>query len=205
MSLEIFPDSNLLAQDGRIVMLEFPAHHGQSGNSFADLSSYPAARIIRGIETSDSRVKTTLNLHPRSGFTGSTGSSNNLGRDTGAFQFRKYNSASTATFVNCAAVICIAGAAGNKIACELNAIYECRGRAVKDAKPRLVDSRGMDLALNAFRMKRLSGWVAIPHHAKQGYLGHVFHAIVKEVKSEGKKILPKVATSSIQALKSLLE
>lgn len=72
-AVEVFPDSSLLDQNGRILFVEYPDHFSGGTKSFLNGSAYEESRIIRAISKGDPNVKNVLNVHPRSDYNGAAG------------------------------------------------------------------------------------------------------------------------------------
>jgi hypothetical protein len=53
-------------------------------------------------------------------------------------------------------------------------MYEVKGIQVPNLKPRLVDSRGMDLIQNTLACKMVDGYVGKPEHVYESYLAHAW-------------------------------
>ncbi len=168
LSVSIMPRGSALSQDGSICLLETPNHRNVVGLTYTALATYRNAREISGIKFGDQKDKIVLNYHPR-------------GVDQNPFEFTFQTTAnSSPAVISPDAIIAISATAGLTFQFEVFAIYECRGFKVNNAKATFVDSRGMDLAMNVFRQKKLSGWLGQTHHAVEAYN----HALVKAREEE---------------------
>jgi hypothetical protein len=167
MSVSIQPTGSALGQDGSIVLLEAPNHLTLVGEDYETLASYKNAREMSAIKFSRQDEKIVLNWHPR----GRTDGSN-------PFEFRYSTTANTSPYTPSNGIVAAIGVKATKdltFLCEFYAIYECRGYFVSNPSATFVDSREMDLAMNVFRQKKLSGWIGREHHVVEAYN----HALVK--------------------------
>jgi len=204
LSVEFTPDTAVLDQNGKIIIYEFPSHNGTATETqYNVLATRLRKRIIRNVIPGDARVKYSLNLHPRYEVVGTSGHYLTPG-ESPPFSFLQFTDTSVTGFASIAGVIAISATEGTSLNCEINAMYEYRGDSVLNTKPRLTDSRGMDLALNTFRMKKLSGWVGVPHDVASGYWAHLWDVFKQEGQSVVLKAIPKIVQGSVHALKSVL-
>lgn len=176
-TIEVYPTSSFADQNGRIVMAEIP-NHGTLNSpligpfDLATIESWPTQRNIRAVQTGSQKDKIVLNYHPRSL---QTGNDNNIND----FEFKSLDVPSTDTHSQFPAVrdliIVFFGKSGTQFHCDVTGMYEMKGISVADVKPRLVDSRGMDLVMNTFSHKIVDGYIGNPEHVYQSYLSNAWH------------------------------
>lgn len=183
ITITLFPDSSLLAQNGRIVLLEAPGHDLLNENLsdlLLGLESYPEARVIRGTKTGSQEEKYVLNWHPKSGSVhgGALGAEASFSD----FNFNDHrgvvpSSSSTPQFDGL--MVAFFADAGLQFHCEVTCMYEVKGKIITSVKPRVVDSRGMDLISNIIAAKMLSGYVGKPEHVYESYLAKAWSSAEK--------------------------
>jgi hypothetical protein len=171
MSAEIIPIGSALSQDGDMCLLEAQNQTSLGGLSYESLASYNNARVISAIKFGEQKDKIVLNVHPKERPV------DNVAVDpVNPFVFRTSGvSNNSPAVISSPAVIAVSAASGLKFRVRIFIIYEYRGSKVKNPYATMTDSRGMNLALNTFRMKKISGWVGQQHHVVEGYN----HALVK--------------------------
>jgi len=200
-AITIFPTSSFSQQNGQIYMLEAPNHNPINlGATLApsQVSALIQCRIIRATQTGAQSEKIVLNWHPRSGSTldGGEGSFNDL--DFVGTNGQNY----TGVLPVNGLIIMVTGLPGTSFECIVDTMFEVRGSAVVDVRPRTVDSRAMDLIFNALAMKVESGYVGIPRQVESGYLAAIWGAIRKggEFVKENEKSLMKLASGAARQL-----
>ncbi len=176
LSCEVFPTSSVTNQAGKIGILEPAAHESVVGKSDTDLSTWKRSRLLRGAQLGTVQDKIVGNVHPES-FTPDNIKQNN------PFEFRKWTTANStavdATY-GTSLVIWFTGAASvNSYQFEISVVYEFKGKGSPNQKVGLTDERGMNLVLNTFRTKELSGWVGKPEHAIASYYTQTAHIASK--------------------------
>lgn len=180
LTMSIFPDSSFMDQNGRIAILEAPGHQPLNfvvSQPLSTLESYPGVRVVRGTQTGAQSEKINLNWHPMSG--ASTAATSAGGENFNDFDFvdhRLVPAAGSITPVMDGLMIACFGKAGTQFHVELTGMYEMRGKSIPGVKPRLVDSRGMDLISNVIASKLISGYVGKPEHVYESYLAKAWGA-----------------------------
>lgn len=182
MTLEVFPESSFSNQNGRIVLLEMPSHAVANlpnfGNvQFSDLESYPTSRVIRAVQTGAQSEKIVLNYHPRA-------LDNSASIDSfNDFDFHSAAGETTVGITNQAPlkelIVIFIADPGTRFHVTATCLYEIRGKGVSNVKPRLVDSRGMDLVMNTFSHKIVDGYVGKPEHVYESYLASAWRIAKK--------------------------
>lgn len=171
-TLTVFPDGSFSTQNGRIVLCEAPSHASLNDSVPLDLTtvqSFPQSRVIRAVQTGAQSEKIVLNWHPKSGSA--------AGRFYNDFDFRSAAVGSTPPSVMPPVnglLLVMQGNAATSFHIEVTAMYEVKGTAVPNLKPRLVDSRGMDLIQNSLACKLVDGYVGKPEHVYESYLSHAW-------------------------------
>jgi hypothetical protein len=117
-----------------------------------------------------------LNWHPRGYHTDKAG--------TGDFEFLAVNSTAVSPAGILPAGDLVVGFQCNTVNpsqfhVEVTVMYELRGLRVTNVKPRLVDSRGMDLIQNVFSSKLVSGYIGKPEHVYESYLYKIWEGARK--------------------------
>jgi len=168
-TMKIFPEASTLDQNGKIFLVEAPNHASmnQVATSKTTLMSYPKARVLRGAQVTNLSEEIVLNWHPRSGpkYGASLVSMND-------FEFMSAHGIvpTSTTGPLHGLLIGVVGTAGTAYHVETTVMYEVKGTRVINIKPRLVDSRGMDLIINILAAKMVAGYVGVPDHVYEGYL-----------------------------------
>jgi len=178
-TIKVFPEASALSQNGRIILLEPPSHAPLNSSFIATgpaIENAPTARVIRAVQTGELREQVVLNWHPK-GYTG-----DKFG--TGDFDFQTANPTPVSPFGILPAtdlVVAFQCSTGtpSQFHVEVTAMYELRGLRVTNVKPRLVDSRGMDLIQNVFSSKIISGYIGKPEHIYESYLYKIWEGARK--------------------------
>lgn len=180
MSIEVFPESSFSTQNGALALYEFSGHLDATRDATLLLSTiegFESTRNIRATQTGSLTEKIVINWHPRC----SASDSNHAGfpviETKNDFAFTNGTAVGyQATQLPSDGLIVIAeGAPNTQFHYTCSAIWELRGSAVDGKKPRLVDSRGMDLVMNTIAAKRQDGYVGRPEAVKESYMGHALH------------------------------
>lgn len=174
-TITVFPESSFLDQNGRIALLEAPGHvaiNGLVSIPITTVESYPEARVIRGTQSGAQSEKVVLNWHPTSGSLGPIPADNH-GSNFNDYDFVDHRnesptSAQVPEFKDM--FIAFFGAPSTQFHVEVTGMYEMRGLNIPDLRPRVVDSRGMDLVANVLAAKMISGYVGKPEHVYESYL-----------------------------------
>jgi hypothetical protein len=177
-TIKIFPEASALSQNGRIILLEPPSHtplNLTSGITGSTIENAPTAHVIRAVQTGDLKEQVVLNWHPR-GYEGGK-----AGR--GDFDFLSTEN-SVITPAILPATDLVVGFQCNTVTpsqfhVEITVMYELRGLRINNVKPRLVDTRGMDLIQNVFSSKLVSGYIGKPEHVYESYLYKVWEGARK--------------------------
>lgn len=181
-TLEVFPESSFSRQNGRIILLEIPSHDalnfsGASNVQFSDLESFPTSRVLRGVQTGAQSEKIVLNWHPRAL------DEANYSNSFNDFNFKSISginqSSSPLQMPLKELIIIFIGDPGTRFHSTITSMFELRGRGINDIKPRLVDSRGMDLVMNTFAHKVTDGYVGKPEHVYESYLASAWRIAKK--------------------------
>lgn len=172
------PQSAVLSQNGRIVLYE-PGNHyrinATGATNLDDMESFKRSRTVYGPKTGSRTEKVVLNWHPRA--------SQSVDVDRDDLKFHGLDRSITPAAGTMPPVgDLIVGFYGDKetsYECIICGMWEVRGTSINDTKPRLVDSRGMDLVFNTFRHKTVSGYVGNPNHVFSSYLGKAWEVAKK--------------------------
>jgi hypothetical protein len=195
-AVEVFPEVPVMSQNGAVAVLETMNRQTLDGETFSDVISYKNSRVVKGNDLGSitSKNRLVLNIHPRS----------DMNPTTGPFDFA-YRIGATTTVTKAAGVIAVSGTAGDNWFFESYAIYEFRGFKAPSPKPRFVDSTGMDLVMNAFRHKYVSGWDGSAEEIKHSYLGKIGEVLAKTLHPEelAEKGLSWLRDYGFQAIKSV--
>lgn len=175
-SVEIFPVSSALNQNGTIAMLEPASHEVMASSTFDTVASLNRTRLVRGTTWGSPKESVVLNTHPVA--------VEILGdvRTINPFNFQwsqTPNALSLTGTYGSSAVIVINAAAGTSFRFVVTGVYEFRGRGIPNPRAGITDSRGMNLVLNAYRAKQVSGWIGQSDHVEAGYLSRVFKFLRK--------------------------
>lgn len=169
-TVKIFNEASALGQNGRIVLLEPPGHIPlNSAVQATDLmiENAPTAHVIRAVQLAELREQIVLNWHPRAS------SDQRMGAGDFEFQSTHNGTVPTPVTLRCSDLVVMfkcASATPSQFHVEVTCMYELRGLKVTNVKPRLVDSRGIDLIQNVFASKMISGYVGKPEHVYESYM-----------------------------------
>jgi len=200
MSVEVFPTSSVTNQNGSIGMLE-PASRSSLGGSNADqLGSWTRARYVRGTQIGDPSVKVVLNIHPQEQVILNAPTST-----LSPFEFINFSGGAAVLDANGqAGIVWFEGIAGTNFKFEVYATYEFRGKGAPNPKVGLTNERDMNLALNTFRFKSLSGWVGHPMDAHRGYREVLLKVLDKvEENPTVQRLIKQVPSYALNMFKSL--
>jgi len=178
-SLEVFPTSSVTNQNGYIGMLEPASRTNLGGQSDISLAAWQRSRLLRGTQLGDPEIKIVLNIHPIQQVLPGNPTS-----ELSPFSFS--NQTSTANVLDAngqVGIIWFQGTVGTTYRFEMYAVYEFRGKGAPNPKVSLTNERDMNLALNTFRYKTLSGWVGKPMDAHRGYR-EVLMEVLRKVKDD---------------------
>jgi hypothetical protein len=176
-SVEVFPESSFADQNGTIGLLEVPGHapiNVVSGKTLNTILGFAQTRLVRGTQTGAQSEKIVLNWHPRS--------HSEFDSAQNDFNFVFPGTGVTPTGVVGPIdelLVMFKCAASTQFRVRITAMYEVIGAKAMGRKPRLIDTRGMDLIMNAIASKTVSGYVGRPHHVYEGYLAAAWHTAKK--------------------------
>lgn len=179
----------VLSQNGLLVAWSPPNNQPVNKNGGVSLDitkveSFKTARVVRAQNDGDLKDHLVLNWHPHAyanaGFPGTKNDFN--------FIASSLTPGSTGPWLNNMVdvkdgLLVFRGTPGQTFHVSVSVVYELKGTAARSVKPRLVDSRGMDLVFNTIAAKSLSGYVGDPRHVADGYLAKAWEL--------SKKLLPK--------------
>ncbi len=172
-TITVTPTSSFSDQNGRIVLLEAPSHvplndTGGAGFDLAAAESFPTARVLRAVQTGAQSEKIVLNWHPKSSAFSNT-------RNDFDFNYIEPGQPSATQTPGLNGLMVVFHAkSGTAFHCEVTCMYEMKGKMVPGVKPRLTDSRGMDLIQNTLARKLISGYVGKPEHVYESYLSQAW-------------------------------
>lgn len=167
-TMTVFPDSSFSRQNGRIALLEPPNHtimNNITPLSGTAVESAPRAHVIRATQTGAQSEKIVLNWHPKNRILGTINYND--------WDFGSLPGPGTPLAVQIPmqdGIICFFADAGTQFHVEVTVMYELKGLSVPNVKPRLTNSRDMDLIFNTFDHKKVSGYVGKPEHVYESYL-----------------------------------
>lgn len=175
-TIEIYPTSSFSDQNGRIVLLEVPSHavlNSTVAVPISALESFPTQRNIRAVQTGSQKEKIVINYHPRALSTAG-------GFESNDFDFHSLPFANSVPVIPQMPevrqlLVGFFAKPGTSFHCDVTVMYELKGKQVPNIKPRLVDSRGMDLVMNTFSHKVVDGYVGVPEHVYESYLANAWH------------------------------
>ena len=157
-SIEVFPTSSVMDQNGTLMLLETPGHSTINSVSQSVLTQHPATRIIQAVRLGEPGNRIVVNWHPQT-----------VGYHAESDYSFLETLPSTQNVTSGIGVLAT-GAVGTKYRFTITVIYEYKGLLVKGSKPRMTDSRSMDLINNVFACKLKAGYVGDPeeifHHYK---------------------------------------
>lgn len=198
-TVKVFPESSFADQNGRIVLIE-PANHVKLNEAQipgASVESAPRARVVRGTQTGSQNEQIVLNWHPKSN------SRNGFVSNDLAFKGYDVPVAPTDTYhgVRDGCILFFAKP-GTQFHVEICVMYEVKGLFITDLKPRLTNSRDMDLVFNTFRHKNISGYVGKPEHVYESYLGRAWEIAKKTAGfiSKHEKEISQTAGTALRAI-----
>lgn len=184
-AIYVNPTSAALDQGGMIYMIESEGH-GKLSENLSTITGLQRTRGVRGAQMGNNEP-IVLNWHPVAVSSAAQGSSNFLN----PFEFRTVGGANSTQTPQGGLCCIFTGASGLTFECELIANYEVRGTKVFTKTVSLVDSRGMDMVMNAIMSRTTSGWIGKPHHAYVGYMTRLYdtakHIFYKNTRI-GKKV-----------------
>jgi len=176
MSIEVFPESSYVSQNGALTLYESSAHADMTrtaSRSLQDIEGYNTSRTIRATQFGDLSEKIVINWHPRTE-TSATGPTSGIPDSRNDFNFVNPQAAGfTTTQMPSDGLMVFAEGAPNTIfhfKCVAN--WELKGSAVHGKKARLADSRGMDLVMNTIR---LDGYTGKPGVVVESYMAKALH------------------------------
>jgi len=169
-TIKIFNEASALDQNGRIVLLEPPGHvplNATAQTTDITIENAPTAHVLRAVQLQELKEQVVLNWHPRG--------SNDPRMGAGDFSFHSCHSGAVPTPVvlRCSDLVVMfrcSSVTTSQFHVEVTCMYEIRGMKVTNVKPRLVDSRGMDLIQNVFSSKMISGYIGKPEHIYESYM-----------------------------------
>lgn len=180
--------SAVLTQNGLLAAWSPPNNQPVNNNSGVNLDlttveNFKTSRVVRAQNDGDLKDHLVLNWHPHAYENAGAGASNDF-----EFISSAMSPGSTGPWLNNMVdvkdgLIVFRGTPGQTFHISVSVIYELKGTAARSVKPRLVDSRGMDLVFNTIASKSLSGYVGDPRHVADGYLAKAWEL--------SKKLLPK--------------
>jgi len=177
-TMKVFPDSSFMDQNGRIILLEPPSHlpvNRSSSFTSSSLESAPTSRVVRATQTGSQKEAIVINWHPK----GSRGYES-TGHDDFAFYSTYPNTNQPAKVLGAKDLIMgFVCEAGTQFHVEITAMYELKGTYITNLKPRLVDSRGMDLIQNVFSSKMVAGYVGVPEQIYESYMYKIWEGAKK--------------------------
>jgi hypothetical protein len=184
--MEVFPTSSMLNQNGTLLLHE-TAGHQVTDSTFAQLAADPRSRVIEAVRLGNSKDRVILNWHPQS-------TSGNTGQEINEFDFVSLlaTDAQIAQTPTGGLIVAAEAAPDTTFRIVLTIIYEYRGRHIQSGKPRLVDSRGMDLITNVLARKYKAGYVGSPLEMRV----HYRRGVVNMVHKMGKAIFGSVPRMS---------
>lgn len=182
MTLEVFPEASFSNQNGTLYLYEVPNHavmNQLASVSIGSVTSAPTTRAIRAVQTGSQEEKIVLNWHPRA-LTAEYGRVEAVNRND--FSFKSGQGAPLANNLEPpidGLIIVAEGDTGTTFHVTATSIWELKGNQLTGLKPRIVDSRGMDLVMNMIASKALAGYVGKPHHVYESYLWRAWDSAKK--------------------------
>lgn len=166
----VTPDSNLMAQAGKIVLYKTAGHADlDSGTSFGTIAQDPRSSVFTAIDADPARSLQVC-------WTPQSLGENNSNDDIDDFRFQKTETHATTVPRGCIVVACQGAPAGTSFNVVIDIVYEIRGSSVRNAKARAVDSRGMDLVFTSFAMREKVGYFGTTRHNTASMWSHVWEA-----------------------------
>ena len=206
MSVEIFPESSFVDQNGSLVLYEVEQHSDltyTAAVTVENIQGYENSRVIRATQTGSQKEKIMLNWHPRALIQdGSATSTTQLESTQNDFFFIQPVAGWNATLQVPTSGLFVGAEAkpGTEFHYVVSAMWEVRGNLVRGKKHRLTDSRGMDLVCNMINRKVQSGYVGQPNHAYESYLHVAASAGRKLAGRAGKWALSTAADYALKAI-----